>query len=91
MRLGSFRITILDNVRAALFGRRADPFAELVARHQAKMENFRSMLPDHCATAGAIDRDEPWDKIAQCAVDDGYVDFAEELSRYVEACLRRNG
>lgn len=47
------------------------------------------MLSANCATAGAIDRDESWEKIAKCAVDDGYVELAEELSRYVEASLRR--
>jgi hypothetical protein len=34
---------------------------------------FRRMLPEESATAQAIDRKEPWERIARNAVDDGYL------------------
>jgi hypothetical protein len=50
---------------------------------------FREMLPDQCGTAQAIDRKEPWERIALEAVDDGYIELADQFSRFVEICLRR--
>ena len=50
---------------------------------------FREMLPDQCGTAQAIDRKEPWERIALKAVDDGYIELADQFSRFVEICLRR--
>jgi hypothetical protein len=49
---------------------------------------FRQMLPPECATAQAIDDNEPWEKIAMTAIDDGYIEVAEEFNCLVEACLR---
>ena len=51
---------------------------------------FRQMLPAETATARAIDRGEPWEHIALTAVNDGYIDVANELEQLIEACLRRN-
>lgn len=51
---------------------------------------FRRMLPEESATAQAIDRQEPWERIALNAVDDGYIEFANELGSFIEVCLRRN-
>jgi|WetSurMetagenome_2_1015567.scaffolds.fasta_scaffold1478977_2 hypothetical protein len=50
---------------------------------------FRRMLPIQSATAQAIDRQEPWQQIALHAVADGYIEFANELGRFVEVCVRR--
>ncbi len=60
-----------------------------VSLEQAVCE-FRRMLPAASATAQAIDRGEPWACIALNAVDDGYIDSANELARLLEACLKRN-
>jgi hypothetical protein len=49
---------------------------------------FRQMLPTDTATAQAIDQHEPWDRIAMKAIDDGYIESADEFVRLVEACLR---
>jgi hypothetical protein len=49
---------------------------------------FRQMLPPDCATAQAIDDNEPWERIAMTAIDDGYIEVAEEFNCLVEACLR---
>jgi len=50
---------------------------------------FRQMLPAETATAQAIDRGEPWERIAITAVNDGYIEVANELEQLIEACLRR--
>ena len=51
---------------------------------------FRRILPTETATAQAIDRRESWERIAMRAVDDGYLDFANELGSFIEVCLRRS-
>lgn len=51
---------------------------------------FRQMLPAETKTARAIDRHEPWEQIALNAVDDGYIEFANELGRFIEVCVRRS-
>lgn len=51
---------------------------------------FRKILPVETATAQAIDRNESWEHIALRAVEDGYIDFANELGDFVEICLRRS-
>ena len=51
---------------------------------------LRQMLPKHTATAQAIDQHEPWERIAMRAIDDGYVESADEFVRFVEACVRRS-
>ena len=51
---------------------------------------FRRMLPEESATARAIDQQEPWERIALNAVDDGYIEFANELGSFIEICLRRS-
>ena len=47
------------------------------------------MLPVQSATAQAIDRQEPWQQVALNAVAEGYVEFANELGRFIEVCVRR--
>jgi hypothetical protein len=51
---------------------------------------FREMLPDQCETAQAIDRREPFEKIALKAIEDGYIDFSQQFTQFMETCLRRN-
>ena len=51
---------------------------------------FRKILPAETATAQAIDRRESWERIALRAVEDGYIEFANELGDFVEVCLRRS-
>src|SRR6267378_5912507 len=54
------------------------------------LAEFRAMLPAKSETAQAIDRHAPFEQIAFKAIDDGYIDFADQFSRFVETCLRRN-
>ena len=54
------------------------------------LPRIRRMLPEESATARAIDRQEPWERIALNAVDDGYIEFANELGSFIEVCLRRS-
>jgi hypothetical protein len=54
------------------------------------INEFRQMLPAETATAKAIDRHEPWERIALNAVDDGYIEFANELGTFIEVCVRRS-
>jgi len=64
-------------------GERATGLEELVAE-------FRRMLPAQSETAQAIDRQEPFERIALKAIDDGYVEFSHEFTDFIETCLRRN-
>jgi hypothetical protein len=61
-----------------------------VSELDAMITEFRRTLPKQCATAQAIDRQEPWQLIAFSAVADGYIEFANELGRLIEHCVRRN-
>jgi hypothetical protein len=90
MRLGGQRSTFLTTVRAALFGRQPAPAAAAPPREQELIAELRATLPAECATARAIDSGAPWEKIARCAIDEGYAGFAEQLSRFVETRLRRD-
>jgi len=57
-------------------------------RLQDLVAEFREMLPGRCATAQAIDRKEPWEQIALKAVEDGYIELADQFDGFVEVCLR---
>jgi hypothetical protein len=58
-------------------------------RLQDLIAEFREMLPGRSATAQAIDRKEPWEQIALKAVEDGYIELANQFNGFVEICLRR--
>ncbi|HTF15015.1 MAG TPA: hypothetical protein VK643_10125 [Burkholderiales bacterium] len=60
-----------------------------VSRLQELIAEFREMLPDQCGTAQAIDRKEPWEQIALKAVEDGYIELADQFEKFVQVCLRR--
>jgi len=60
-----------------------------VPRLEDLIAEFREMLPDQCGTAQAIDRNEPWEQIALQAVEDGYIELADQFSKFMEICLRR--
>ena len=57
-------------------------------RLQDLVAEFREMLPGRCATAQAIDRKEPREQIALKAVEDGYIELADQFDGFVEVCLR---
>jgi len=59
------------------------------SRLQDLIAEFREMLPDQCATAQAIDRKDPWAQIAANAVEDGYIELADQFDGFVEVCLRK--
>jgi hypothetical protein len=61
--------------------------ARIVSNYDEFITQLRQMLPTDTATAQAIDRNEPWDRIAMKAIDDGYVESADEFVRFVEACV----
>lgn len=63
---------------------------QTIASLEQAVNEFRRMLPAATATAQAIDRGEPWERIALNAVNDGYIEFASELGTFLEACLRRS-
>jgi hypothetical protein len=52
---------------------------------------FRRMLPAKCETAQAIDRREPFENIALKAIEDGYIEFSQQFTQFIETCLRRGG
>ena len=63
---------------------------QTTASLEQAVHEFRRMLPPATATAQAIDRGESWDRIAMNAVDDGYIESANELAKFLEACLKRS-
>lgn len=90
MTIGSRRASFLTAVLTALFGRNSEPPAAAMPREQELLAELRAGLPAGCATARAFDAGAPWEKIARCAIDEGYAGFAEQLSRLVEIRLRRD-
>jgi hypothetical protein len=64
--------------------------AQTVSHFEELIEQLRPMLPGNTALAQAIDRQEPWRQIAVKAIDDGYMEIADEFVRVFEACVRRN-
>jgi len=53
------------------------------------LAEFREMLPAQCKTAQAIDAQEPFERIALKAVEDGYIEFSARFTQFMEICLRR--
>lgn len=82
MRLAFGRRTAVKDAEATKVGN--------MASLEQVIDQFRRMLPEESATAQAIDRNEPWERIAINAVDDGYIEFANELGSFIEVCLRRS-
>lgn len=54
----------------------------------AFIRNFRQSIPDSTKTAGAIDRQASWLKIASLAIQDGYHAFAAHLLGACEQLLQ---
>jgi hypothetical protein len=63
---------------------------QTVSHFEEVITELRHMLPTNTATAQAIDQHEPWERIAIKAIDDGYIESADEFVRFVEACVRRS-
>ena len=63
---------------------------QTIASLEQAVHEFRRMLPDATATAQAIDRGEPWERIALNAVNDGYIESEGELGTFLQVCLRRS-
>jgi hypothetical protein len=49
---------------------------------------FHYVRPTNAAPAQASDRHEPWKRIAMRAINDGYIESADEFVRFFDACLR---
>ena len=77
-------------IQAPARSRRVENEVGNMASLEQVIGQFRRMLPEESATARAIDRQEPWERIALNAVDDGYIEFANELGSFIEVCLRRS-
>ena len=54
------------------------------------LAELRPTLPAQSRTAQAIDRQELFERIAFKAIDDGYIEFADRLNRFMEIRLRRS-
>jgi hypothetical protein len=67
-----------------------DTMGERAADLEGLISEFRRMLPAQCDTAQAIDRQEPFERIALKAIDDGYIEFSHQFTQFIETCLRRN-
>lgn len=63
---------------------------QIVSHFEEVITQLRHMLPKNTAAAQAIDQHESWERIAMKAINDGYVQSADEFVRCVEACLRRS-
>ena len=51
---------------------------------------FRRMLPAQSKTAQAIDRRDSFEQIAFKAIDEGYMEFVDRFSRFMEIRLRQS-
>ncbi len=51
---------------------------------------FRLRLPARSKTAQAIDRKDPFERIAFKAIDEGYVEFVDQFSKFMEIHLRQS-
>jgi hypothetical protein len=54
------------------------------------IREFRRILPARCETAQAIDHWESFETIALKAIQDGYVEFSQQFTAFMESCLRRS-
>ena len=63
---------------------------QVISRSPDVISQFRRMLPARCATAQAIDHHQPWDQIALTAVDDGYIESANDFDFFIEVCVNRH-
>lgn len=54
------------------------------------LSEFRQILPAQSKTAQAIDRQESFERIALEAVEDGYIEFSQRFTQFMEICLRRS-
>jgi hypothetical protein len=60
-----------------------------MVRLEQLLVDFRRMLPAKCETAQAIDRQESFESIAMKAISDGYIEFSQQFTQFMETCLRR--
>lgn len=61
---------------------------QTVSHFEEAITQLRHMLPTKTARAQAVDRHEPWERIATKAIGDGHFESADEFVRFVDACLR---
>ncbi len=64
--------------------------SKTVSHPDAIIPQFRQLLQAESATAHAVNRQQPWERTAQNAVDDGFTEFDDELVRIIEDCVRRD-
>lgn len=53
----------------------------LFIQTEAMLYEFRKHIPTDCKTARSIDRNDPWDRIARFAKDDGFIELASQLEQ----------
>lgn len=53
----------------------------LFIQTEAMLYEFRKNIPTDCKTAKSIDRNDPWDRVALFAKDDGFLEIAEQLEK----------
>lgn len=53
----------------------------LFIQTEAMLYEFRKHIPTDCKTAKSIDRNDPWDRVALFAKDDGFLKIAEQLEK----------
>jgi len=63
---------------------------QIVSHFEEVITQLRPMLPKNTALAQAIDQHEPWERIAMKAIDDGYMEIADEFCRFFESIVRRS-
>lgn len=69
-----------------VYGREADVGQNGLEEFVAE---FRVMLPAQSKTAQAIDRQDPFEQIAFRAIDEGYTEFVDQFSKFMEVRLRQ--
>lgn len=53
----------------------------LFIQTEAMLYEFRKSIPTDCKTAKSIDRNDPWERVASFAKDDGFSELSEKLEQ----------
>lgn len=53
----------------------------LFIQTEAMLYEFRKSIPTDCKTAKSIDRNDPWERVASFAKDDGFPELSEKLEQ----------
>ena len=78
----------MSSPHTKLFRRMGQIMTQAISNFEEVGARLHYMRPTDAAMAQASDRHEPWKRIAMRAINDGYIESADEFVRFFDACLR---